>query len=87
MSVALQIRDVPEDTRDALAAQAAKRGQSLQAYLLALIQQQARTVHNRQIFDRLVAIRVDIPSHLSPEAVIREGREHGFDIDRDSEQR
>lgn len=33
MAVNISIRDVPEATRDALAARAARRGQSLQEYL------------------------------------------------------
>ena len=37
MGSLLQIRDVPEETRRALKARAAARGQSLNAYLLALV--------------------------------------------------
>ena len=36
-ALALQIRDVPEDVRRVLSAGAAARGQSLQAYLLAVL--------------------------------------------------
>ncbi len=50
--VALQIRDVPEEVRDALAAQAKARGQSLQAYLLELIETQARRLRNTAVLDR-----------------------------------
>ncbi len=50
--VALQIRDVPEDVRDALAAQAKARGQSLQTYLLELVETQARRLRNTAILDR-----------------------------------
>jgi len=50
--VALQIRDVPEDVRDALAAQARARGQSLQAYLLELVQTQAQRLRNTAVLDR-----------------------------------
>lgn len=46
MSVALQIRDVPEDIRDALAELAHNRGQSLQAFLLALVRREARFARN-----------------------------------------
>jgi antitoxin FitA len=46
MSVALQIRDVPEDIRDALADLARQRGQSLQAFLLALVAREARFARN-----------------------------------------
>lgn len=50
--VALQIRDVPEEVRDALAAQAKARGQSLQAYLLELVETQARRLRNTAVLDR-----------------------------------
>ncbi|RQW82033.1 FitA-like ribbon-helix-helix domain-containing protein [Micromonospora globispora] len=50
--VALQIRDVPEEVRDALAAQAKARGQSLQAYLLELVETQARRLRNTATLDR-----------------------------------
>jgi antitoxin FitA len=50
--VALQIRDVPEDVRDALAAQASSRGQSLQAYLLELVETQAQRLRNGAVLDR-----------------------------------
>ncbi|MGW0214856.1 FitA-like ribbon-helix-helix domain-containing protein [Micromonospora chokoriensis] len=49
--VALQIRDVPEEVRDALAAQAKARGQSLQAYLLELVETQARRLRNTAALD------------------------------------
>jgi antitoxin FitA len=50
--VALQIRDVPEEVRDALAVQAKARGQSLQAYLLELVEIQARRLQNTAMLDR-----------------------------------
>ncbi|PWU54697.1 hypothetical protein DLE60_29500 [Micromonospora globispora] len=50
--VALQIRDVPEEVRDALAAQAKARGQSLQAYLLELVETQARRLRNTATLER-----------------------------------
>jgi hypothetical protein len=50
--VALQIRDVPEEVRDALAAEARARGQSLQAYLLELVETQARRLRNTSLLDR-----------------------------------
>jgi hypothetical protein len=53
--VALQIRNVPEEVRDALAAQATARGQSLQSYLLELIETQARRIHNTAALDRFAA--------------------------------
>lgn len=41
MSVALQIRDVPEDVRDVLAARAEQSGESLQRFLLRLVTREA----------------------------------------------
>lgn len=49
--VALQIRDVSEETREALVAQARARGQSLQAYLLELVETQARRLRNVAVLD------------------------------------
>lgn len=51
--VAVQIRDVPDDVRDTLAAQARRRGQSLQAYLLDLVETDARRARNAAVLDRL----------------------------------
>ena len=45
----LTIRDVPDDVRDQLAQEAAGRGQSMQAFLLALVRQQAAFSRNRQL--------------------------------------
>lgn len=47
--VALQIRDVPDDVRDALARNAARRGQSLQAYLLEVVTRDARFARNVEL--------------------------------------
>lgn len=49
---AIQIRDVPDDVRDALAAQAEARGQSLQRYLLGLMTAQARRSRNVELLSR-----------------------------------
>jgi hypothetical protein len=50
--VALQIRGVSEDVRNVLMMQAKARGQSLQAYLLELIETQALRWRNAAILDR-----------------------------------
>lgn len=50
--VALQIRDVPEDVRHALAERASRRGQSLQSYLLKLVTDEARRSTNVTILTR-----------------------------------
>jgi len=62
--VALQIRDVPDDVRDRLAESARARGQSLQAYLLALVTDEARRADNRAILEAMA--RRDDGSRLTP---------------------
>jgi hypothetical protein len=63
--VALQIRDVPEEVRDALAAQAKARGQSLQSYLHELVEAQARRLRNTAVLERFAG-RSD-GSHVLPD--------------------
>ncbi len=82
MTVALQIRDVPEEVRDVLADQAAQRGQSMQAYLLELLQRETRALGNIGRFDRLAEHRAAAPVGSEIVDIIREGRDGGFDIDR-----
>lgn len=53
--VALQIRDVPEPLRDRLAELARQRGQSLQAYLFDVLQDEARRQDNLAVLDRFGA--------------------------------
>lgn len=50
--VALQIRDVPDDIREELAARAAARGQSLQSFLLALVTEEAHRSANLALLER-----------------------------------
>ncbi|MDX6352922.1 MAG: hypothetical protein QOF84_7712 [Streptomyces sp.] len=50
--VALQIRDVPEELRDRLAAIADERGQSLQAYLFDLVRDEVRRRDNLAVLER-----------------------------------
>lgn len=50
--VALQIRDVPDDIRQALADRAAARGQSLQSFLLTLVTDEARRSTNLALLER-----------------------------------
>lgn len=52
MSVALQIRDVPEEVRDVLAELARQRGQSMQSFLLSLVEQEARFARNVTVLRR-----------------------------------
>jgi antitoxin FitA len=75
--VALQIRDVPDEVRDALAEQARARGQSLQAFLLELVQTQARRPRNTAVLDRFAG-RSDgsrvVPGETSAELVEQRAR-------------
>lgn len=50
--VALQIRDVPDDVRRTLADRAAAAGQSLQAFLLALVTEEAHRARNTALLQR-----------------------------------
>jgi hypothetical protein len=50
--VALQIRDVPDEVRQTLAECARARGQSLQAFLLSLVEDEARRSANLALLDR-----------------------------------
>jgi plasmid stability protein len=83
MTIAIQIRDVPEEYRDVLAAEAAEHGQSMQAYLLDLVAREVRAIQNAKAFDRLAPHRITIPPELDVVSIIREGRDGGFEIDRD----
>jgi len=48
----LQIRDVPEGVRRALKARAAARGESLNTYLLRLLDRDAARLTAREVFER-----------------------------------
>ena len=51
--VSIQVRDVPEQVRDTLAQVARSRGQSMQAYLLALLEEDARRARNVMLLRQL----------------------------------
>ena len=59
MTVTLTVRDVPEAVRDALTDAARLRGQSLQAFLLSVLNQQAAFSRNARI---LSDIERDLPA-------------------------
>lgn len=52
MASLLQIRNVPDDARRALKARAAARGESLNTYLLALIERDVGRPTVREVLDR-----------------------------------
>ncbi|WP_017606306.1 FitA-like ribbon-helix-helix domain-containing protein [Nocardiopsis alkaliphila] len=49
---AIQIKDVPDEVRDILAAEAKRAGKSLQAYLLGVLEKEARFARNREIVEQ-----------------------------------
>jgi hypothetical protein len=53
MSVVLTIRDVPDKVRDALAREARARGQSVQAFLLGVLERQAQFSGNRELLEEV----------------------------------
>lgn len=57
MAVALQIKDVREEVRDAIAARAAAHGQSMQTYLREILEREFRAERNKQLFDKLATRR------------------------------
>lgn len=80
MSVALQIRDVPDEVKDVLAAEARRQGRSVQTYLLGLVEREARLLQNGFVFERTASFRRDLVP--DPVDLVREGRDAGFDVDR-----
>jgi hypothetical protein len=74
MSVALQIRDVPEDIRDVLAELAHSRGQSLQAFLLALVRREARFARNLALLHGFDDRTDGVPDSVSVTEVLDQAR-------------
>lgn len=66
-----------------LARLAAEKGQSMQAYLLDMVDREVRQSRNADLFDDLAPHRIHIPPDFDVVAIIREGRDGGFEIDRD----
>lgn len=80
--VALQIRDVPEDVRDTLVDRARSQGQSLQSYLLSLVEAEARRSKNRAVLARFAG-RSDGSKGAAGDTAdelrdLREERDHGI---------
>lgn len=82
--VAVQIRDVPEETRAQLAAEARQRGVSLQTYLRETLEDLARAHRRRAWMAEIETRRVESRQHprdaTRPSAteLIRKGREDGW---------
>lgn len=79
MSVAITIRDVPDETRDELAARAARAGKSLQEYLRGMLMDAAARPQVADVIARARArarveatgVRVDAESILAARAADR----------------
>ena len=73
--VSVTIRDVPERTRDELAARAARAGQSLQEYLRAQLTAMAEKPSADELWDRVRHRVLTTGSRLSAAEII-EARDH-----------
>jgi len=74
MPVAVTIRDVPDETRDALAMRAARAGQSLQEYLRAQLVALAERPSPDELWDR-VRHRLLATGTSLPAAAVLEARD------------
>jgi antitoxin FitA len=75
--VALQIRGVAEPTRRALSDEARARGESLQEYLLDLLEREARDIDNRRLLaDWASAPLADGAQPVDFAELIRSGRKN-----------
>jgi antitoxin FitA len=66
----ITIRDVPEETRDELAARAAMTGRSLQEYLRSRLVELARQPEAETLMARVRARKSATGSTLSPERIV-----------------
>ncbi|MFE1103179.1 hypothetical protein ACFW4K_21915 [Nocardiopsis alba] len=73
---AIQIKDVPEEVRDILAAEAKRSGRSLQSYLLGVLEKEARFARNREIVEQTPLPGADL-SMEEIVAAVREARGDG----------
>jgi plasmid stability protein len=68
--VSVTIRNIPEETRDELAARAARSGRSLQEYLRGELIQLARKPDNETVLARVRARKDAMGSTLSTEKIL-----------------
>ncbi|PRX92553.1 FitA-like ribbon-helix-helix domain-containing protein [Allonocardiopsis opalescens] len=59
---AIQIKDVPDEVRETLTAAARSAGQSLQSYLLAILEREARFARNLEIVKQAPLPDVELSS-------------------------
>ena len=70
MAVSVTIRNIPEETRDELAARAARSGRSLQEYLRGELIHLARKLDNETVLARITARVEDTGTTLSAEKIL-----------------
>jgi plasmid stability protein len=70
MATSITIRDVPDETRDELAARAALTGRSLQEYLRARLVELARQPDAEALVERIRARKAATGSSLSAERIL-----------------
>ena len=68
---AITIRDVPEETRDELAAHAAGEGRSLQEFLRAELIELARRPDTARLMERVRARKAATGSRISAKQILR----------------
>ncbi|MGH2885109.1 MAG: FitA-like ribbon-helix-helix domain-containing protein [Solirubrobacteraceae bacterium] len=71
MTVAITIRDVPDEVRDELAARAARSGQSLQEYVRAMLVESASRPPVSDVIARARARVTATGSRVDAEAILR----------------
>lgn len=70
MAKSITIRDVPQQTRDELAARAARSGRSLQEYLRAQLIELARRPDPEALFARIRGRKASTASRLSRKRIL-----------------
>jgi antitoxin FitA len=70
MPTSITIRDVPDETRDELAARAAQTGRSLQEYLRSRLIELARQPEAEALVEKIRARKAATGSTLSPEQIL-----------------
>ena len=81
MPVQITIRNVPDEVRDVFATRAARKRQSMQAYLLTELERIASKPTNEEVLDGARARLALTGTRLSSETIvnaIKEGRERDF---------
>ncbi len=70
MPVSITIRDVPDETRDELAARAGQTGRSLQEYLRGRLVELARSPDVEVLVARMAARKASTGASLTPDRIL-----------------